>query len=279
MKADVRDQHALGRAATGVDAIVHLAAVKKIGEDQSAIPTLTVNSQGTHAVLLAAAEAGAKVVYASTSDVYGMSGELPFSEDGPLLLGPSHLRRWSYAASKLYDEHLCLAFHHDRGVRLTILRYFGAYSARSAFLWSGGHIPLFIDAILHDREVLVHGDGSQTRCMAYVDDVVAGTVQAVERDSANGEIVNIGSEEELSVLDTAHLLHELAQTGRPLRIKHVPLGDVFGRGYREIMRRVPDLTKAKRLLDYEPKVALTDGLRLTLEGVRQAGANREPRTG
>lgn len=266
-RADILDPAALKGLSEGAGIIVHLAAVKKIAEADSSLPTLMVNTRGTEYVLEVARKLGAKVVLASTSDVYGMSAELPHREDGDLLLGPSMIKRWSYAVSKLYDEQLAFGYHHDHGVPIVVLRYFGGFSPRSSFKWSGGHIPIFVNAVLNDEEVLIHGDGSQTRSMAYVDDLVRGTVAAMEEERAVGEIINLGNDEEVSVIDTARLIHRLAGTGRELKIRFVPFEEIFGK-YKDIMRRIPDLDKAKSLLGYSPRVKLEEAVSMMIESVR-----------
>lgn len=268
-RADVRDLESLRILARDVHWIIHLAAVKKVTTSQSSFDTLTVNTKGTENVLEVAKMWGCKVLFASTSDVYGTSTDLPFREDGDLLIGPSMVKRWSYAVSKLYGEQLCYAYYQDFNVPVVILRYFGGFSPRAAVLWSGGHIPIFVEAILRDREVVIHGDGSQTRCMSYVTDIVAGTVLSLEKDEAIGEIFNIGNEQEVSVLDMAKLVHKLANTGRPLKFRFVPFAQVLGKGYKDIMRRRPDLTKARRILGYEPKVSLETAIQHTIGAVRE----------
>ncbi len=266
-RVSIMDFESLKILAKDVDTIVHLAAVKKVGEADSSMQTLLVNNKGTEHVLEAAKMWGCKVVFASTSDVYGMSTDLPHHEDGDLLLGPSMIRRWSYAVSKLYGEQLAFAYYEDFGVPIVVLRYFGGFSARSSFTWSGGHIPIFINAVLRDQEVTIHGDGLQTRSMAYVTDLVDGTVLAMKNDRAVGEIINLGNDEEMSVVDSARLIHRLAATGHELKVKFVPFSAVFGQ-YKDILRRIPDLQKAGRLLGYTPKVRLEAAIRLTIDEVR-----------
>jgi UDP-glucose 4-epimerase len=197
-----------------------------------------------------------------------MSPALPLREDGDLLLGPSMIKRWSYAVSKLCAEQLAYGYYKDRGVPMVILRYFGAFSPRSSFSWSGGHVPLFVDAVLHDKDLIIHGDGSQTRSMAYVDDVIDGTIRVMENPRAIGEIINLGTSEEMSVLDCARLVHRVADTGKPLKLKFIPFTEVFGQ-YKDIMRRFPDLSKAKRLVGYEPRISTETAIRLVIEERRK----------
>jgi len=266
---DILDIESIKKISKGVDCIVHLAAVKKIGEKQPGIPTLVNNVDGTSNILKIGKAIGAKVVYASTSDVYGMSNDLPFKEDGDLLIGPSMVKRWAYAVSKLYGEQLAYAYYKDEGLPVVILRYFGGFSARSSFLWSGGHIPIFIKAILSDKPVIIHGDGSQTRSMAYISDIVEGTLLAIENENAVGELINIGNDEEMSVLDSAKLIHKISNTGKKLKIDFVPFSDLFG-NYKDIMRRVPDLTKAERILGYSPKIKMKDAIPSMLKNIKKS---------
>jgi len=268
-RVDILDFDTLKILGKDIDTIVHLAAVKKIAESDSSMSTLKVNTRGTENILEVAKMWGAKVVFASTSDVYGMSPDLPFREDGDLLLGPTMIKRWSYAVSKLYDEQLVFAYYKDYDVPIVILRYFGGFSSRSNFAWSGGHIPIFIHAILRNKEVIIHGDGSQSRSMAYALDLVDGTVLAMENENAIGEIINLGSEEEMSIIDSARLIHRLANTQQELKLKFVPFEEVFGKNYKDIMRRVPDLTKARKILGYEPKYSLEQAIQLTLDEARK----------
>ena len=262
-KLDVRQGPEVAELCRGASTIVHLGARKKISESQPGVEVLTVNTRGMESVLEAARINGCKVLVGSTSDVYGTSPELPFREDQDLVLGPTTAKRWAYAVSKIYDEHVALAYSKDYGVPVTIIRYFGGFSPRSSFTWSGGHVPLFIDWVLKDQEVVIHGDGSQTRCMGDVRDMVRGTLLALRCPEAVGEIINLGNDEELSVLDCARLIHQIAQTGRPLRLKFIPMKEIFG-SYRDISRRIPDLGKAKRLFGFEPRFSFEQALRDTI---------------
>ncbi len=263
---DINDFETLKILGKDIDTIIHLAAYKKIGEKDLAMPTFKINCKGTETIFEVAKMWGSKVVFASTSDVYGMSPDLPLNEDGDLLLGPSMIKRWSYAVSKLYGEQLAFAYYHDYNVPIVVIRYFGGFSPRSSFAWSGGHVPIFIRAILEDKELIVHGDGTQTRSMGFVSDLVHGTILALESPKAIGEIINIGNDEELSIIDTANLIYDIAQTGNEKKIKFVPMSEVFGK-YKDIMRRIPDLRKAKELLGYEPKVRIEDAIKATIEEI------------
>ncbi len=274
-KVDILDFRTLNSAGKDADTIFHLAAKKKIGENGYRFDVLMVNTKGTENVLEIAKNSKAKVIFGSSSDVYGMTPSLPMKEDDDLLLGPSMIKRWSYAVSKLYGEQLCFAYLKKYQVPVVVLRYFGAFSPRASFTWTSGHIPLFIDAILKDEPVIIHGNGTQTRSMGYVSDLVAGTILAAENDSGTGEIINVGSSEEMSIVDSAYLIKDLVNKlggfKRELKIKWTPFEAVFGK-YRDIARRVPDLTKAKFLLGYEPKVSLREGLTMTISKRMEEGS-------
>jgi len=268
-RVDVCDFETLKILGRDIDTIIHLAAFKKIGEKDLSMPTFKINGKGTENIFEVAKMWGCKVVFASTSDVYGMSPDLPLNEDGDLLLGPSMIKRWSYAVSKLYGEQLAFAYYHDYNVPVVVIRYFGGFSPRSKFAWSGGHVPIFIRAVLENKELIIHGDGTQTRSMGFVSDLVEGTILALENEKAVGEIINIGNDEELSVIDTAHLIYNIANTGNEKKIKLIPMSEVFGK-YKDIMRRIPDLSKANRILGYAPKVRLEAAIRETINEIKSS---------
>ena len=259
-KADILDLEALEQACMDVDTIVHLASVKKVGGSTSCMATLKVNGKGTENVLEMGKRYGCKVVQASTSDVYGMSPDIPFKEDGDLLIGPGSVKRWGYATAKLFCEQMAFSYHQDFNVPIVVLRYFGGFSPRSSKSWSGGHVPIFVDRIFKDLPIDIHGDGSQTRSMAYVDDLIHGTILAVENENAIGEIINLGNDEELSVIDSAVLIHKIAGTGKKLKLNFVPMSEIFG-NYKDIQRRKPDLTKARELLGYQPSISFEEGVK------------------
>jgi UDP-glucose 4-epimerase len=193
---------------------------------------------------------------------------IPHKEDNDLILGPSMIKRWAYAVSKLYDEQLAFAYYKDEKVPVVILRYFGGFSPRSNFSWSGGHIPIFIDAVLRNNPVKIHGDGTQTRSMADIRDLIRGTLTAMDREEAIGQIINLGNDEEMSVLDSAHLIVEVinkeTDLQRELKIEFVPFSSIFGE-YKDIMRRLPELSKARLLLGYEPRYRLREAVRTTVQ--------------
>ena len=268
-KCDVRDLEYMSQLVKEVDIILHMAAVKKIWEAHQLLPTMEVIGKGTENVLnLAVMRDNAKVILASASSIYGRSMDLPCREDGDSVLGPSSVKRWGYTAAKLYTEHLAFAYYKDLNVPIVIFRYCGCYSSRSNFSWSGGHVPLFIDAVLNDRTITIHGDGSQVRPILYVSNAVQGTLSSIENEKAVGEVFNLSSEEEISVLDAAKLIHKIANTGKKLKLEFVKMKQVFG-DYKEVMEKAMDIGKAKRILDFKQKVSLEEGLRIVIEERRK----------
>ncbi|MCR4438329.1 MAG: GDP-mannose 4,6-dehydratase [bacterium] len=265
---DVRRRMALRGYCKGAEVIVHLAAFK-IPRYGKSIDTLLINSQGTHSVLEVAREIGAKVILASTSDVYGKNAALPFHEESDSVFGSSKVARWGYAVSKLFDEHLAFAYQEEYGIPVVVLRIFGSYGPRHHLSWWGGPQAVFISQILKGEPVTIHGDGMQTRTFAYVSDIVDGMLQAILRDQANGEIFNLGGQEEIAIIELARLIHRLCGVGRSLAVNFVPYSSFNGRPYEDVMRRVPDVSRAEKMLGYRPKVALEEGLRRTIAWQRE----------
>jgi UDP-glucose 4-epimerase len=262
-EADVRDLANLRSICANADVIVHLAAYK-IPRYGNALDTLLINHEGAKHVLDIAKDLKCKVVLASTSDVYGKNPHLPFREDGNLVIGPSNIKRWSYAVSKLFDEHLGMAYQEAHGFPVVILRFFGSYGPRHHLSWWGGPQSVFITQILRNDEVEIHGDGSQTRSFTYVSDTISGIVAGIEKQEANGEIMNLGSTHEISILELAHLIKRLADTPEPIKLKFVPYSSFSGGKYEDVMRRIPDVSKARKLLGFQAAVDLEDGLFRTI---------------
>ncbi|HEU5415570.1 MAG TPA: GDP-mannose 4,6-dehydratase, partial [Candidatus Angelobacter sp.] len=156
-------------------------------------------------------------------------------------------------------------FQEDHGIPVTVLRIFGSYGPRHHLSWWGGPQSVFIDAILRNEKIPIHGDGLQTRSFTFVSDTVAGIVAALENDNANNQIINIGSTHEISIVDLASTIHSLIETPEPLRLEFVPYTQISGREYQDVRRRVPDISKAQQLLAFKAQVSLTDGLRRTIK--------------
>ena len=274
VQEDVRNEAAILRLAKGATVLVHLAAFK-IPRYGNALDTLTINVHGTESVLKAAKEHKARVVFASTSDVYGKNPHLPFAETHDLHLGETNVKRWAYAVSKIMDEHYAFAYQQEYGVPVTALRFFGGYGPGQNTTWWGGPQSVFIDAALKDQPMEIHGDGRQTRSFTYISDHVDGILRTMFSPKAVGEIFNLGNVHEISILDLALLVWRLAGKGEP-KLKLISY-QAFGK-YEDVRNRVPEISKARNLLGFEPKVGLEEGLRKTIEWQRSVTNHGEGRS-
>lgn len=269
LQKDMTDQDTFESLPDNFDCIVHLAAYK-IPRYGKALETLQINYRGTENVLEFAARTGSKCVLASTSDVYGRNPDLPFSEEhSNCVIGSSKSPRWAYAVSKLFDEHLALAYQDTHGFPVVLLRFFGSYGPKQHLSWWGGPPPVFIDAVLNDKTIPIHGDGQQTRSFTFVSDTVNGIFHSIFNPKANGEIINIGSTHEITILELAQTIKRLSDTPGELKVEFVPYESfVSGKKYEDVMRRVPDPSFCKELLGVEAEVGLEEGLRRTIEWQR-----------
>jgi len=267
MERDVTEAATFDDIVEDADCIVHLAAYK-IPRYGNALATLRINSKGCENVLEFARRAGSKCVLASTSDVYGRNPKLPFSEDDDSVIGSSKVARWSYAVSKLFDEHMGFAYQEEYGIPVTVLRFFGSYGPRHHLSWWGGPQAVFIDAVLNDREIPIHGDGLQTRSFTYVTDTVEGIYAAIIKREANGEILNIGSTHEITILELAKTIKRLANTPWKLNLRFVPYETFTAGKYEDVRRRVPDASRSERILGVTARVGLEEGLAQTIEWQR-----------
>jgi UDP-glucose 4-epimerase len=247
--------------------VFHLAAavgVRKIVEDP--LHSILTNVNGTEHVLSSAARHGARVLLASTSEVYGRSEAIPFRETGDRILGPTSVHRWSYATAKALDEHLAFAYH-DRGLAVSIVRYFNSYGPRIHQSGYGSVIARFAWQALNRLPLTVHGDGKQTRCFTYVSDTVDGTIRAATRAEAIGGVFNIGSTREVTILELAGEVRRILGSSSDIRLE--PYETDYPRGFEDTRRRVPDLTRAGEILAFQARVELAEGLARTLEWCRR----------
>lgn len=265
VRADVTEPATFEGLGENFERIVHLAAFK-IPRYGKALDTLQINYRGTECTLEYARRLNCKCILASTSDVYGRNPAVPFSEEHTdSVIGSSKAPRWAYAVSKLFDEHLALAYQDAYGFPVVLLRFFGSYGPNQHLSWWGGPQSVFIDAVLNGETIPIHGDGSQTRSFTYVSDTVEGIYQATVRDEANGEVINIGATTEITILALAEKITKLCgKSGKP-DIELIPYESFTGGKYQDVMRRVPDTTLCKKLLGVEAKVGLDEGLRRTIE--------------
>ncbi len=254
---DVRNHIAVDEAIAGCDAVVHLAA--RIGLRaiiESPLDTLDTNARGTEVVLHAALRNATPTIVASTSEVYGHSDRFPSREDGSVSIGAPTIGRWSYACAKIYDEFYALALHRERNMPVVVTRLFNTVGTRQTGRY-GMVVPRFVRQALAGEPLSVYGDGTQSRCFCSVDDVVKVLLTQIERiDTVAGEVFNIGNPVEMPIVDLAHRVIERSRSSST--IAFVPFSEAYPFGFEEIMRRVPDISKARQLLDFIPKVSLDE---------------------
>jgi UDP-glucose 4-epimerase len=239
------------------DVIFHLAAavgVKLIVE--SPVRTIETNVRGTEVVLALANKKQKKVLIASTSEVYGLSTDVPFREDGNLVMGATTKGRWSYACSKAIDEFLALAYWREKKLPTIIVRLFNTVGPRQTGRY-GMVIPTFVRQALAGRPITVYGNGKQTRCFGYVGDVTGALVKLMDHPESVGQVFNIGSNEEISILQLAEKVKEL--TNSDSEIVFVPYDEAYEEGFEDMPRRVPDIAKIKKLVGFNPDMPL-DGI-------------------
>ena len=242
------------------DVVIHLAAavgVKLIVE--SPVRTIETNVRGTEVVLELANKKQKRVLIASTSEVYGLSTDVPFQEDGNLVMGATTKGRWSYACSKAIDEFLALAYWREKKLPTTIVRLFNTVGPRQTGRY-GMVIPSFVKQALAGRPITVYGNGQQTRCFGYVGDVVGALIKLMDHEGTVGQVFNIGSTEEISILQLAEKVKELTHSDS--EIVFVPYAEAYEEGFEDMPRRVPDTSKINQLVGFKPE--------MTLEGILQS---------
>jgi dTDP-alpha-D-glucuronic acid decarboxylase len=261
VEGDIRQTESLARAITPeVDIIYHLASV--VGVDQylrRPLDVIEINVTGTRNVLDLALRTGAKVVLASTSEVYGKNPQVPWAEDADRVLGPATVDRWTYSSSKALAEHLTFACARQHGLAATVVRYFNVYGPRQrpAFI-----ISRSVHRALNQVAPVVYDGGGQTRCFTYVDDAVDATIRAGAEPAAAGDVFNIGSSTETTVAEAIGLIAEL--TGFGPRTIPVDTGEKLSASYEDLPRRIPDTAKARAVLGWACDTSLRTGLAKTI---------------
>jgi UDP-glucose 4-epimerase len=259
----VHNQPVVAELIDQCDVVFHLAAavgVKLIVE--SPVRTIETNVRGTEVVLAQANKKKKKVLVASTSEVYGLSTEVPFREDGNLVMGATTKGRWSYACSKAIDEFLALAYWREKKLPTVVVRLFNTVGPRQTGQY-GMVIPTFVRQALAGRPITVYGTGEQTRCFGYVKDVVGALVALMDKEESVGEVFNIGSNEEVSINRLAERVREL--TGSKSEIVKVPYDEAYEEGFEDMPRRVPDVSKVAALTGFRPTVTLEEILQSVIE--------------
>ena len=252
----VTNEPVVARLIEQADMAFHLAAAVGVRLVVSApVHTIETNVHGTEAVLRQAAKQRKLVVVASTSEVYGKGTALPYREDADLVMGPPTKTRWGYATSKLIDEFLALAYWQEHQVPVIVVRFFNTVGPRQSDRY-GMVIPNFVKRALAGEPLIVHGDGSQTRSFTWVGDVVSALTALVDEPRSVGQIFNIGNGAEVSIRQLAEQVTAL--TGSDSPIQYVPHHEVFGHNFEDMPRRVPDISKIRQLVGYQPQVHLPE---------------------
>jgi UDP-glucose 4-epimerase len=251
-----------------VDFIYHLAAA--VGVElvvRSPVYTVEDNVRGTEIVLAAAAKRKAGLLITSTSEVYGKSDRDRFREDDDLLIGPPTFARWSYACSKLLDEFLALAYWREKKLPVFVARLFNTVGPRQTGQY-GMVMPRFVRAALHDEPIAIHGDGKQTRCFCHVTDVVRALTALPNQPRAVGQVYNVGSTEEVSILELAKRVKRLTESRSELRL--IPYEQAYAKGFEDMRRRVPSTDKLYQLMGWRPTKSLDEILKLMVDFQREA---------
>lgn len=271
LAASILDETTTGRGVADCDVVVHLAAAigVKLIVDQP-LESMRTNIRGTEVVLDAAARHRRKVLFASTSEIYGRTLEL-MHEQADRVLGPTSVSRWSYSAAKAIGEHMAHAHARDDELPVVIARFFNTVGPRQTGAYAGV-IPRLVTQALVGEDLTIYGDGTQTRCFCDVEDVVGAVLGLLDHEQAVGETFNIGSEHEVSVNELAETILEVS--GSASRIVHVPFRDVFGHDFEDVPRRVPDTAKIRGLLGWQPRIGLREIVKRTIDHAHEVGPTR-----
>jgi UDP-glucose 4-epimerase len=244
------------------DVVVHLAAAVgvRLIVDQP-LRSFTTNIRGSEIVIESAHRYRRRILLASTSEIYGKNGAQPLSEDADRLLGSPTVARWAYSTAKAVDEILAYAYYRERGLPTTVVRLFNTVGARQSPAY-GMVIPRLVRQAVSGEPLTIYGDGRQTRCFCHVSDVVEALLQLLDHPDAVGEVYNVGSQEEISILELATRI--VAQTGSRSPIQFIPYEEAFTEGFEDMQRRLPDVTKIRTLTGWKPSRSLQDVIEETI---------------
>jgi UDP-glucose 4-epimerase len=263
----ILDEKTLEPLVEACEQVYHLAAavgVRLIIEKP--VETIETNILGTEIVLKLANIYKRKVLITSTSEVYGKGNHVPFTEEDDRTYGSTSKSRWSYASSKAVDEFLAKAYFHEKKLPVLIARLFNTIGPRQTGSY-GMVVPSFVQQALLGHPITVFGNGEQTRSFTYVDDVVSALLELMEHPRALGEVFNVGSTEEISINDLASLVKKLTESQS--QIVHIPYEQAFEKGFEDMQRRVPDITKINKLIGFKPTISLEEGIRRIIEYYRR----------
>lgn len=252
---DVRNEETVHLLVEKCDVVYHLAAA--VGVQlivDKPVHTIETNIHGTEVVLGVANKFRKKILIASTSEVYGKSEKVPFREDDDTVLGSTRFSRWSYACSKAIDEFLGLAYHQQYGLPVVVVRFFNTVGPRQTGQY-GMVIPRFVERALRNEPILIYGSGEQSRCFAYVGDVVDCVIKLMAKADAPGRVYNIGATEEVTIEALADMVIQM--TGSQSVKKHLSYEEAYGRPFDDMMRRVPCLDRIREAVGFSPRTSLS----------------------
>jgi UDP-glucose 4-epimerase len=253
------DAALVAQSVLGVDIIFHLASTVGVAAImQKRMRTLQNAATGIMTVADAAAQHRIPLVFASTSEVYGDSHKMPLSETDTPGPGPSEIDRWGYACGKLFGEFVTLAQHRERLSPAMVVRFFNTVGPRQTGQY-GMVLPKFVSAALKGEPIVVHGDGSQKRCLTAVSEVIEALMRLIGTNAAWGQVINIGGQDEITILDLAKLV--IQETGSTSNILCVPHEEIFGKSFADIQRRVPDISRLNHLTNFEPSIPIIESVR------------------
>lgn len=261
---NILDENLVKSLVKRVDLVFHLAAavgVKLIIE--SPLETLTTNIRGSEIVFEACCEYHKKVLFTSSSEVYGKNTDVPLKEDDDVILGSPLKSRWSYSTAKAIGEILAYNYYREKRMPAVIVRLFNVIGPRQSAAY-GMVVPRFIEQALKDKPLTIYGDGQQTRCFLYVNDAVKALIDLIENPGAVGGVFNLGSDEEVTIKELAELILRL--TASSSKIVYLPYEQVYDGKYEDMKRRVPDLTRIKKMINFEPAYSLEKSLRILTLG-------------
>jgi len=253
----------LGELIADCQMVYHLAAAVGVQYViQNPLKSLQINIEGTEQVLELALQHGCRVLVTSTSETYGKSERIPFREDDDVILGATTVCRWGYAYSKAVDEFLCFAYYREKKLPVVVARLFNITGPRQTGAY-GMVVPRFVKQALMEQPLTVYGDGKQSRCFTHVSDAVEGLISLAEHTEAAGQVFNVGSNFEITIEDLARRIKEM--TGSASEIKYIPYEDAYEKGFEDMARRLPDISKIQGLTGYQPRASLEEILEEVIE--------------
>ena len=264
----IMNKDVLERQVSRSDIVIHLAAIadpKRYVTEP--LNVLNINVKGSIQLLEMCSSHGAKVIFASTSEVPGRNSQVPFNEDADRVLGPPSINRWCYSTGKALIEHFLYAYNQQENLPFVIMRFFNVYGPRCDDLGQGRVIPIFMEKLLGGEPLVIHGDGKQTRCFTFIEDACQAVVELALNPDAEGTCFNVGNDRETSILELAETLIKVGGFDSELIFK--PHVEVFGKSYEDIPRRIPDVSRIKKVIGWEANTTLEDGLKKTIDFYRK----------